>query len=103
MRYKLVDADSITERDVQFGTCELCMYTSDLTTTTFTFEDEQGNIIDVEGGYWDWGFYDDFSSGLNYIDFAEYIKKTDIDDIESNFINVVNDYYESDFYREEEE
>lgn len=29
MKYKLIDIYSNTEEDVEFGTCELCMYIGD--------------------------------------------------------------------------
>ena len=51
---KLVDVYSEDYEDVQFGTCELCMYTADLTVDSYLFEDEEtGDTLLIEGGYWD--------------------------------------------------
>ena len=55
MKYKLIDIYSNTEEDVEFGTCELCMYIGDLTTEHYVFQDESGKTITLEGVIWDLG------------------------------------------------
>ena len=55
MEYKLIDIYSNTEKDVEFGTCELGMYIGDLTTEHYVFQDESWKTITLEGVIWDLG------------------------------------------------
>ena len=92
MKYKLIDIKQKTE-EVEFGTCELCMYISDLTTEHYVFEDENGKIITIEGGCWNWGDYIYYTyADINIIDFAAYISSLDITDIEEEFVGIIQDY-----------
>ena len=92
MKYKLIDIKQETE-EVEFGTCELCMYIGDLTTEHYVFEDENGKIITIEGGCWDWGDYIYYTyTDVNILDFAAYISTLDITDIEEEFIGIIQDY-----------
>lgn len=69
MKYKLIDIKQETE-EVEFGTCELCMWVGDLTTEHYVFEDENGKIITIEGGCWDWGDYINYTyADVNILDF----------------------------------
>ena len=93
MKYKLIDIYSNTEEDVEFGTCELCMSMGDLTTNHYVFQDEKGKTITLEGGYWDWGSYYDFTYvDVNVIEFAEYISQLEIKDLESEFPKILSNY-----------
>lgn len=77
MRYKLQDVIRKVEEDVQFGTCELCMYMGTHLYDVVVLEGEDGNKIEEEMGYWSWGDYFDY--GLdNYVDFAAWLSKKDI-------------------------
>ena len=92
MKYKLIDIKQKTE-NVEFGTCELCMYIGDLTTEHYVFEDETGKIITIEGGCWDWGNYYHYTySDINIVDFAAYISTLDIDDIDREFGYIIQTY-----------
>ena len=93
MKYKLIDIEQRTQEGVEFGTCELCMYISDLTTEHYVFEDENGKIITIEGGCWDWGSYSHYTyADINILDFAAYISSLDIKDIEEEFVGIMQDY-----------
>lgn len=77
MRYKLIDVKRYHEDDVEFGTCELCIWIGSLDYDTLILEDELGNKHEVETGEWDWGdFYEDIQIN-NYISFAEFISNRD--------------------------
>ena len=92
MKYKLIDIKQKTE-EVEFGTCELCMYIGDLTTEHYVFEDENGKIITIEGGCWNWGDYINYAyADINILDFAAYISTLDIKDIEEEFVGIIQDY-----------
>ena len=92
MKYKLIDIKQETE-EVEFGTCELCMYICDLTTEHYVFEDENGKIITIEGGCWNWGDYINYAyPDINILDFAAYISTLDIKDIEEEFVGIIQDY-----------
>ena len=92
MKYKLIDIKQETE-EIEFGTCELCMYIGDLTTKHYVFEDETGKVITIEGGYWDWGSYSNYTYvDVNILDFAAYISTLDIKDIEEEFVGIIQDY-----------
>ena len=100
MKYKLIDIYSNTEEDVEFGTCELCMYIGDLTTEHYVFEDEDGKRTTLEGGEWDWGSYSNYAyRNVNVIDFAEYIRTLDIENLELEFPSILSNY---DYYKKEE-
>ncbi len=100
MKYKLIDIYSNTEEDVEFGTCELCMYIGDLTTEHYVFEDEDGKRTTLEGGEWDWGSYSNYAyRNVNVIDFAEYISTLDIENLELEFPSILSNY---DYYKKEE-
>ena len=100
MKYKLIDIYLRTEEDVEFGTCELCMYVGDLTTQNFVFQDEKGKTITLEGGEWDWGSYYYFTYvDVNVIEFAEYISQLEIKDLESEFPEILSNYG---YYKEED-
>ena len=100
MKYKLIDIYSNTEEDVEFGTCELCMYIGDLTTEHYVFQDESGKTITLEGGEWDWGSYSNYAyRNANVIDFAEYISTLDIENLELEFPSILSNY---DYYKKEE-
>ena len=98
MKYKLVDIYSVTENDVEFGTCELCMSVGDLTTDHYVFEDEKGKRTTLEGGEWDWGSYSHYYyREINVIDFAEYISTLEIENLDLEFPSIVwgfDDYME---------
>ena len=92
MKYKLIDIKQKTE-EVEFGTCELCMYIGDLTTEHYVFEDENGKIVTIEGGCWNWGDYITYTyADINILDFAAYISTLDIKDIEEEFVGIIQDY-----------
>lgn len=94
MKYKLIDIQQKTE-EVEFGTCELCMWIGDLTTEHYVFEDENGKIITIEGGCWDWGDYINYTyADINILDFAAYISTLDIKDIEQEFVGIIQAYGE---------
>ena len=66
MKYKLVDIIR-EEKDVQFGTCELCQRMGTLSYDVLVFEDENGMKFKEENGGWSWGeyfeYWDLWSSG----------------------------------------
>lgn len=82
-KVKIVDIREETEHDVEFGTCEICMGTGDLTRFWITFE-VNGDRVDKENGYWSWGDY------LNYFSFSNailFINKFNDKDIRVNDIS----------------
>ena len=92
MKYKLIDIKQKTE-EVEFGTCELCMWIGDLTTEHYVFEDETGKIVTIEGGCWDWGDYINYAyADINILDFAAYISSLDIEDIDREFGYIIQTY-----------
>ena len=100
MKYKLINIYSNTEEDVEFGTCELCMSRGDLTTNHYVFQDEKGKTSTLEGGYWEWGSYYYFTYvDVNVIEFAEYISQLEIKDLESEFPEILYNYY---YYKKED-
>lgn len=54
---RLVDYRTEIEKDMVFGTCELCLYTADLTRGFFIFEDDEGLRDEIETGDFEWGEY----------------------------------------------
>ena len=92
MKYKLIDIETETEK-VGFGTCELCMGIGDLTSNHYVFEDENGVRITVEGGEWVLGEYCYYTyCDINIVDFAAYISTLDIEDIDREFVYIIQTY-----------
>lgn len=75
---KLVDIETDVQEDVQFGTCELCMYTSDLEVQNYIFEDDDGDQLSIEGGYWSWGDYVTYDIDIPFTELAQRIKDANI-------------------------
>lgn len=76
---KLVDIETDVHEDVQFGTCELCMYTADLTVENYIFEEDgTGDQLSLEGGYWDWGDYIKYDFDIPFTELAQRVKDADI-------------------------
>lgn len=115
---KLIDLRSEVEKDVQFGTCELCFYTSDLEREFLIFQDDTGQTKEIATGYFSWGEYELEYSIDNIPRFAEYIlergKKLNFSDFDEktcpcgckgyvfNFENWLYDVYQSYKIKEEE-
>lgn len=93
MKYKLIDVRSETEKNVRFGTCEMCFRVQDVLKEIFVFEDENGKRVEVEGGELDIDTYRRYTYMIeNVIDFADFVRSIDIEDIEEDFLDVVWQY-----------
>lgn len=76
---KLVDIETDVQEDVQFGTCVLYMCTADLTVENYIFEDDEtGDRISIEGGYWDWGDYVHYDFDVPFTELAQRVKDANI-------------------------
>lgn len=80
-KYFLVDIVEEVEKDVQFGTCELCMYVADHRYSIFIMKNaETGKEYPIEMGTWSWGdYFDDMThfTDVNIGDFAEFLHTYD--------------------------
>lgn len=79
MKIKLIDVQTEVEEDVEFGTCELCMWTGSAEYPTFIFEKEDGTKFEVLGWEWDWGDLDTLYIG-NVVLFNDYISQIEFDE-----------------------
>ena len=79
MKIKLIDVQTEIEDDVEFGTCELCMFTSSAEYPTFIFEKEDGTQFEVMGWGWNWGELDTLYID-NVVLFNDYISKIEFDE-----------------------
>lgn len=70
---KLVNLRKLTEENVTFGTCDCCMSTGNLDKEWFVFEDEKGEILEIETGDWEYGDYDVKYEIANIVDFCQFI------------------------------
>ena len=50
---------------------------------TFVFQKDNGEKVEVNGYYWDWGDYSSVETIANVIDFAEYVRDTDLQEDET--------------------
>lgn len=80
---RLVDFKTEREWDVQFGTCELCFSSGILDRDFYVFEDENGERLDIECGYWDWGDYTIEYDVENVVNFGDFINRLQIKDLET--------------------
>lgn len=78
MKLKLVDVTTNAGYR-ELGTCELCFHTAYVEDPVYVFEKENGERVEVDGYYYDWGDYDEVDFG-NILDFADYIRQQEFDD-----------------------
>ena len=97
---RLVNFKTEIEEDVEFGTCELCFSTGDLTRYFYIFEDNKGKQLSIESGQWSWGDYFEHYDVENVVQFGEFIGRLQIKDLESLESNFA---YIHSLYRELEE
>lgn len=97
MKYKLIDVKQQYEKDVQFGTCELCFMTGSLYYSIYVLEDENGETFELEDGYWSWGqWYDLLDVDVNVLEIADWLNKTDFPrdtNVERDFFHLVNEQF----------
>lgn len=86
MRYTLTDYTTVEKENVTFGTCELCMYTRNMTEQYFHFTDETGETYIVEGFMWDWGDLQEIYIE-NIPHFAGWVAKQDVVHPVSDYLN----------------
>lgn len=80
---RLVDFRTEGEENVQFGTCELCFSSGVLDREFYVFEDDNGEQLDIECGYWSWGYYTYEYEVENVVRFGDFINRLQIKDLES--------------------
>jgi len=91
MKLKLIDVEQ-EPHTVQLGTCELCMSTGYMAEPVFTFKSESGRQFDVDGYCWDWGDLDTVEAIDNVIDFADFVKRAEFDEIPEEQWTFNDDY-----------
>lgn len=96
MRVKLIDYYSEEPKEVKFGTCELCYFTSTVQDGYFVFE-ANGEKITIPDFAWDWGDRDEVHID-NIIEFADFVSRGVFpDDLELGYWNFLDplayDYY----------
>lgn len=101
---KLVDVDTSNARTEQTGTCELCFGSRWCNNPVLTFENPDGERIEIDGYYWSWGDYLEIWID-NYLNFSDWFSKQDVDwnvltDDEENYGYLLDLVC---LYREEEE
>ena len=84
MKLKLIDYKQKV-KEVRTGTCELCFGTMVCRKSTFVFQKENGDIVEVKGYYQDWGDYYSVETIANLIDFADYISEIDFQEDKVTF------------------
>lgn len=91
MKLKLIDIQQEPHK-VELGTCERCMSTDYMVEPVFTFKSESGRQFDVDGYFWNWG--DLFTVGMidNVIDFADFVRRAEFDEIPEEQWTFNDDY-----------
>ena len=74
MKLKLIDYQQELKK-VRKGTCEMCFSTVTCNNSTFIFQKENGEEVNVRGYYLDWDDYLSVEKIANIIDFADYVSK----------------------------
>ena len=95
MNVKLIDVRYEEEQDVEFGTCELCFYTGDLSQEYLIFQDNEGKTTEIETGQWSWGDYDIIYHFDNVVDFGSFINSKNIktlEELEEKFDELYEEY-----------
>lgn len=79
MKLHLIDVKVEHEEEVEWGTCELCMYIGPFDFPTYIFKEvETGVTHEVIGWTWGWGDLDAVTF-KNSADFAAWVKDQDFD------------------------
>ena len=95
MKYQLIDVKNKIEQEVMFGTCDLCQHVGTHYYDVLIFMDEEGEVYEVENGFWSWREYFILWDIDNYVKFAHYISGKDFDrpTPEKSFEEIVSDMY----------
>ena len=101
---KLVDVDTSNAGEERTGTCELCFGSMWCDNPVLTFENPDGDRVEIDGYFWDWGDYFELEID-NYLNFSDWLSKQDVDwnlltDDEGNYEYLWRLAY---WYREENE
>lgn len=72
MKLQLIDVKT-EEEEAQFGTCELCFSYGYVDNPTYIFKKSNGDLVKIDGYWWDWGDYDEVSID-NAINFNEWLE-----------------------------
>ena len=96
MKIKLIDYQEDFKIETM-GTCEMCFGTMGCSNPVFTFQKENKEKVEVNGYYWDWGYYSSVETIANVIEFAEYVCDIDFQEDENTFTfgwldNLVSEY-----------
>ncbi|MEY8748912.1 hypothetical protein [Alkalicoccobacillus gibsonii] len=97
MRYKLLDVQQVHQDDIEFGTCEICMYIGSVEYAVALVEDEEGNSLEFENGEMDYDcwYHYSYREIENVVDFAYWFSKQEFEtDLTAyRFWDLVEDYY----------
>lgn len=77
MKFTLVNYYTEIEKDVQFGTCDMCFSTGTAEYDYFVFRDEDGEEFTVEGFMWSWGDFMTVPHIENIVDFSNWLNTKD--------------------------
>ena len=96
MKIKLIDYQEDFKIETT-GTCEMCFGTMGCSNPVFTFQKENKEKVEVNGYYWDLGYYSSVETIANVIEFAEYVCDIDFQEDENTFTfgwldNLVSEY-----------
>ena len=92
---KLTNLITKIEKDVTFGTCEICMSVHDHVYSEYEFKDDKGNELLIETGYWDWGDYISLYSVDNVGKLAQYFLDNPIYELTYDTVtNHIQEYIE---------
>lgn len=93
MRIKLKDVKYGEPYEETFGTCELCMYSSETRDEILVFESDSGETTEISNYWWSWGDRFEYFDVENWAEFAQWLgsKEWDItdEDFSKHFYNVV--------------
>lgn len=98
MRVKLIDI-KIRDYETTFGTCELCFSYGTASEPTFIFQDENSNVREVNGYFWDWGDFYNVDVG-NTLDFMIWFndQKFEVDSLDNIDYSMIDNWNDMRLY-----
>ena len=94
MKIKLKDVKYGEPYEETFGTCELCMYSSETQDEILVFESDSGETAEVSNYWWSWGDRFEYFDVENWAEFAQWLGSKEWDITDEYFSKRIEDVIE---------
>ena len=85
MKIKLKDVKYGEPYEETFGTCELCMYSSETRDEILVFESDSGETVEMSNYWWSWGDRFSYIDADNWATFSQWLASKEWDFTDEEF------------------